>query len=237
MINKELVEYIQKNIGSFSREQIKNYLLSSNYSESDIEEAFRVATTRWKPWKIVLLIIGVIILILLIASAWFIFSPNLISKPIIEKPYLPPINTNTVNQNLSIPDGDVQPTTQIKAEHIIYLLNEIEAYKLHNSISGDIPRINFLIKDMNKEFSFTVTDNKIGEIDLITNLDIRISANQDTVYAVYGAEDTKSIILSSYNSKNIEVDLLADMSTLALKGYNSMASYFGISAFSILNYN
>jgi len=185
--------------------------------------------------KILIIAIVIVFLLILIIGLYFYFtkiSPIFVSKPEIEKPILQNLSQAT---NPSTNNSSNQTIQLIKQEHIIFLLNEIEVYKLHNS-GADIPKIKFIIMDLNKEYFFSVENNKIIEIENSLNPDIILKANQNILVEIFNAQNTKDSVISSYNNGKIGIEILADTTTLALKGYKALYDYFGITGNIISNF-
>src|SRR4030042_1758975 len=212
MVSKKLKRYIKENLRTRSFLDIKNELLKSNWPEKKVEKAFdRII----HPTHLGMIIILSVITILLIGSLYgyfFVVNPIFVSKPYIAKPQLTIPLSNNSSANYST----------IKVEHILYLLNEIGAYKLHNSPSGDISKIEFVISDVDKRYSFAVTDNYVVKMNNLNNFDVRITATQNSIISVFNSNVSKTEIMKHYNDGNIKFDTLADMSTLALKGYTAL---------------
>lgn len=223
MVSRKLKRYIKENLRTRSFLEIKNELLKSNWPEKKVEKAFNNII---HPTHIGMIVILSVITILLLGSLYgyfFVVNPIFVSKPDIAKPQMI-ILTNNSSANYSA----------IKVEHILYLLNEIGAYKLHNSPSGDISKIEFVISDTSKKYSFTVTDNYIVKMDNLNNFDVRITATQNSIISVFNSNISKTEIMKNYNNGDIKFDTLAEMSTLALKGYTSLYDYFELSGEVIL---
>jgi hypothetical protein len=192
-------------------------------------------------WKIIVITILITLVVIILVGVYLYFtiiSPSFVSKPILEKPPLEnsiqePI-PELITRNYSDTKNNSLPV--IGAKHIIFLLNEMDVYKLHNAPSGDIPRIDFIITDTNQEYFFSVDNNNIIEIDRISNPDVRISSDAETIVYVYGLDNSRQATMNKYNSGKISVEVLADVTTLALKGYKSVAHSFGITGFSIFKF-
>jgi hypothetical protein len=179
----------------------------------------------WKIMGLVILAIFFLILVMATYAYFFIINPSFVSKPIIQKPVFENITSATVNNTQEV---------VIKPEHILYLLNEIGAYKLHNTFNGEVPAIEFIVSDKNVKYYFEVKNNKIISMDGLSQYDLILKANQLTIIEIYDNDETKQSIMNHYNSGELEVEMVADTQTLALKGYSSLAEYFGISGMSIL---
>jgi hypothetical protein len=182
-------------------------------------------------WKILFIGLTVFILVILVIACYvyfFIINPAFVSKPLVEKPIMSNITLNaTTNQTQQL---------VVLPEHILFLLNEIGAYKLHSTLDGEAPGLKFIIKDMNKEYYFQVIDNNLINIDSLPQYDLIIKSDQQTIVGVYQSENTQASIMNSYSSGQLELEVIADTYTLALKGYSSLGTYFGISGFSIFNW-
>jgi hypothetical protein len=210
-------------------------------------ETNSVPEKRMSVWKIVgitLLVVFIIILLVAGYAYYFIINPSFVSKPVVEKPALgnlnPAINkpVNNVTNNTQNPDNRNNQNESneviVKPEHILYLLNEIGAYKLHSTFNGEVPAIEFILEDTNTDYYFTVENNNIVNKNGLIKYDLILEADQQTIIEIYAATDTKQAIMEHYNSGKMEVEMVADTQTLALKGYSGLAQYFGITGMSIL---
>jgi hypothetical protein len=197
----------------------------SSWIEASNNSSRKSGKRKW--FRISLIVVLVLLLTVVLTIGYiyyFVINPIFIHKPNIEKTAI----TNSSNNSL-----DNSSVQTIGAENLIYLLNEIEAYKLHSSPSGEKPLINFIIIDTNRVYSFTVEDNNIISQEFSDNPDVVMRVKEAVIIDVYQAQNTKEKIMKGYNEGSFEIELKKDLPTLAMKGYNSVASYFGITGFSI----
>jgi hypothetical protein len=227
MVNKELENYIKENLKIRSFYDIKKDLVNAGWKEGDIDETLKELTGGNKKsiGKIILIILLCFVLLSILVCAFLYYYlfivPTLIEKPVIEKPELVENNTNSTQNNTIIIEDNFGP------EHIIFLLNEMGAYKLQSTRSGEIPKIKFIISDVNKDYYLGVIENKIVEINE-SNPDIIIRAKKNIIISVYNSNNTKDKIIDSYNKGLISIEILADTSTLLSKGYSSLYLDFGM---------
>jgi len=133
---------------------------------------------------------------------FFQISPTFVEKPELEKPTQKYIGT----------------------EHVIYLLNEIDAYKLHpNPLTSEIPIIEVVVGT--KSYMFAIMDNEI--IDYEGDPDLLISGDEKILESVLSSEDISSAIIDAYHKGLISIEIYADESNLALKGYKGIYDKFG----------
>ncbi|MBI4018920.1 MAG: hypothetical protein HY364_01555 [Candidatus Aenigmarchaeota archaeon] len=109
----------------------------------------------------------------------------------------------------------------ISEEHVSWLANELGAYKIHNSLSGEAAEIEIFVEGT----AFTVTNS--GNSPSATkgnaaNPDIRITADKASFAELINSENINSKIAQLYASGKIGVEILKDEATLALKGYKAV---------------
>jgi len=231
MSNKELKNYLCENLKIRPFYDIKKDLVNAGWKEEDIDETFKELTggNKTSIGKIILIILLCLVLLSILVCAFLYYylfiSPNLIEKPIIEKPELGGNNTNSTQNNTPINTTIIEDN--LGPEHLIFLLNEMGAYKLQSTLSGEIPKIKFIISDLNKDYYFGVIEDKIVEINE-SNPDMILGAEKNVIILIYNSNNTKEKILDSYNKGFISIEILADPSTLLSKGYGSLYLDFGI---------
>jgi len=221
MITPELKNYIKEHVKTQSLSQMKEDLLKVGWPEEDLKKAFNEVSPPVKKWKIIYLSLNVLFAIVGIYAYFFIISPSFVSKPNIEKPWM-----NLSNESLQ--------QEVVKSEHLIFLLNEMGAYNLHNSIIGGKPLISFSFG--NQQYYFTVEHKNIISTTDILNPDIKIETTQETIMQIYGSTNIKEAVLADYKNGKIGVELLAGMPTLALKGYKSLYDYLGMAGSVVRNF-
>jgi len=163
----------------------------------------------------IMVIIAVVVVIGVFGGAYFfVIAPNLISKPFIEKPSLPGDAVSKIN------DGEVV----IGLDHINYVVNEIGSYKLHNPFgTKNYPIMEFVLTDVNGRFYTYVKDNiPITKEGNAKNEDIIIKGSQETVFNILQSEDVLVAVKEAKDNGRVQVTLVADMATLARKGYLSL---------------
>jgi len=136
---------------------------------------------------------------------FFEISPTFVKKPNMERP-------SQIDEDLS-------------EEEIIYVLNEMDAYKLHdNPLTSEPAIIQFDVVDGDtkiiqiKDNDFLVIES--GEPDII------ISGEEESLISILRSEDIEKAMIELYLSGNVGLEILADESTLALKGYKSLYDKF-----------
>jgi hypothetical protein len=151
----------------------------------------------------IIFLVLVLAIILVGYIYFFQLSPTFVQKPVLEKP-----------DTLS---GEQATGGQITAEEIKFILNELDAYKLHsNPITGEKPIIE--IKVDGRRFFFVVANNKIEETEQ-AEPDITLSCGSDTVKNIISREDVSSGILDLFSGGDIVIEINKDEKNLALKGY------------------
>ncbi len=130
---------------------------------------------------------------------FFQLSPTFVEKPYLEKPLF------------------FEEKEEITPEHLIFLLNEIDAFKLHEiPFTGEKPVIEVVIE--NEKRFFTVDNHQV--IDSTQNsADIKIVTAKKTIISIFNLENSQDAIISALKEGNINIELLEDEKTLALKGY------------------
>jgi hypothetical protein len=147
-----------------------------------------------------------ITLILIAATAaygyFFIISPTFVEKGTITKP--------------SLSQGE-----DVKEDHVKWVVNEIGGYKLHKSLSGEDPEMEIVVEG--KKFTVKTVDNEpVTTPGAAQNPDIRIIASLPVFYQMYDTDNIQQTVIGLYNSGDIQIELLKDEATLALKGYKAI---------------
>lgn len=134
---------------------------------------------------------------------FFLISPTFVLKPMLEKPEF-------INEEVTV-------------EHIEYLLNELDAYKLHsNPITKEEPIIKVVIMDTNSIYYLSVLDNEITTIKEVDNSDLLIKGNSKIILEILKSQSFGNKLLEYYNGGEIILEIIADEKILALKGYKSL---------------
>ena len=167
---------------------------------------------------IIINVVGVIALIAALAGGYFYFfvlSPTFIEKPYMEKPSLYVENASTREE-------------VIKEEHIRYLVNEMGGYRLHNDpISKTPAEFEFFVNDFNKTYAIRTSENNILVwVGALENPDGRVYTKQETVIRIFLSSNFKKELVRYVKEGKIRAELIADETTLALKGYKTVYDEF-----------
>ena len=160
------------------------------------------------------LIIVLVVFILTFAVFYFTKFNNIFaSKKNLEKPS---ISIDFIKNNPGI--------QVIKEEHIDYLTNELGAYKLH-SYNDEAAVMVFEITDINKKLALIVDDSKSSvKEDIPEKYDMLISGDQLVIAELIESTNLSEDIVAMGDDGNITVELVSDMTTLAMKGYLAVYS-------------
>lgn len=160
--------------------------------------------------KLIWAIIIVFVLLILIGGLFYFTKINNIfaSKETLEKP--------GVDRELLLSD----PTAQvIHEEHVEYMANEMGAYKLHK-YSDESAVIVFEMSDINKEIALVKDeDDAYATEEIPENYDLVVIANQETAANIIESEKVSQSIVEYVESGDVEVEIVSDEGTLALKGF------------------
>lgn len=137
--------------------------------------------------------------------------------------YLIFAKSGNVKNNLSNPLSGVNDTSLIVIEerHVAYVLNEIGAYQLKNSLSSDKPRIEVVFggEKFASEVNGGVISVKKGESE---NPDLRITTTRDEIIEAILSSDIKEYMKTSVSSGKTSIEMVAGYTTLLVKGYLSI---------------
>lgn len=140
-------------------------------------------------------------------SYFFVVSPSFVKKPALEKPALA----------TDIEEGHPAIFGQ---EHVVYLLNELDAYMLHNDpITGEPAKIEVAAEEA--IYSFEIIGNRIVE-NYEGIPDIRIVAKKAALIHIFMSDDQRKAILDGFSSGSLAIEIISDEKTLALKGYKAI---------------
>jgi len=163
----------------------------------------------------VMAVIAIILVIVVFGGAYyFVIAPNMISKPFIENPPLPEGSLEKIKAGDEI----------IGSGHINYVINEIGAYKLRNPFgTKNYPIMEFVLTDTNKRFYSYVKDNKpVTKKGNAKNEDIVIKGSQEVIFNILKSDGVLEAVKEAKDNGEVDVELTADMKTLATKGYLSL---------------
>tara|TARA_Y100000034_G_C6903295_1_gene418439 strand:+ start:3526 stop:4032 length:507 start_codon:yes stop_codon:yes gene_type:complete len=159
-----------------------------------------------KTWKI----ICIVFLILVLSGALFYFTQinNIFAvKPDVEKPE---INLEFIEENPGI--------QVIEEEHLEYLANEFGSYKLHSS-SGEDAVLVFEMTDVRISFALIINGDAHITQDIPGIIDLIIRGEQLVIARLIESDDLISALQEEIQAGNIEIELISDETTLAMKGY------------------
>jgi hypothetical protein len=205
-MNRELVKYIKSQIKEgYTKDNIRAFLTQKGWKEKDINKAF----SHLKPHYIrnTLLLMLILIVILCGGLFYYVFSPISVNKPILEKPLI------------------IDAQEKINSSHVEYLFNEIGFFNLHNKpLSSDKPQIEVLVGE--KYYAVSVENNRVNAVEgRISNPDLRVKMAREDLVLILQSDNLQEIIAGLAKSNKIQVEPVADMETLALKGYKSLLDY------------
>lgn len=144
-------------------------------------------------------------LILVFGVGYFYFfqiSPVFVSKPVIEKP-------------------SVIESQEIDFSHVSFLLNELDAYRLHkDAFTGDFPIIEVYIEDTNQDFFVQVNEGKLIEIES-GKPDLTLSTKKEILFRILEG-DIETNVFNAISTGAIGIEIVSDEKTLALKGYKAI---------------
>ena len=136
---------------------------------------------------------------------FFIISPTFVNKPDLEIPL--------------VIEGE-----EVTEEQVFYVLNELDAYKLHGDPFSDEPAI-IELQFEDSSMLVEIIDNNFVASDNMAP-DIIIEIPKEEVINLINEEDFDSAVIELYSNGIIDVDIVADEATLALKGYKSLYDNF-----------
>ena len=121
----------------------------------------------------------IVVLAAVIGYFYFGIISPVVPKPVVSKPTL------AENQ-------------EIKTEHVNYVVNELGAYKLHPSLSGEPAEIE--VVSAGKLFTITTQDGKtVTKEGRAANPDIRITASPAAFVKLFSAADITAEISKLYS--------------------------------------
>lgn len=163
--------------------------------------------------------IFIIIILLMIIGVnyiyFFIVNPSFTNKPKIDKPNI---------TNLDIESNASSEISKIETDHLRYIVNELDMYKLHKTpLTNDYPSIEFIVLDKNKIFNIIVKNNNIivneGSAE---DPDLRIKGDEKYIIEILQSEDIKTKVVELVTVGKISLEVLKSEKDLALKGYLSL---------------
>ena len=159
-------------------------------------------------------IVGGFILLMALAGLFiyfFILSPTFVEKPYMEKPLL---ETETLSQGQVV----------IQEPHVKYIVNEMGGYRLHEDpLTKTKPEFKFYLTDINATYNVAVIDNRVYISDEEpAKPDAEVYTTQQVAIQLFQSSDFKEELVSLVKEGKITARIIADKTTLALKGYLSL---------------
>lgn len=138
---------------------------------------------------------------------FFVFNPVFVEKPVIEKPVIPAAEEFEVTE-----------------EQLEYITNEMGGYKLHSTpVTDELPVIEFFITNFRDTYTITIDDHNITAVKgAAIDPDVRLSGTKEVFRQLVESKDIVKDVRRLVNWRNIEVEILKEESTLALKGYKAL---------------
>ena len=161
--------------------------------------------------KWILISIGAVLLLIILSGLSFYFTQ--INNAFVNKPDIPKPGID-IDYLLANPGVQV-----IFGEHITYVTNELGSYKLHDS-GGENAVIVFYMADIDTELAL-IQDYADSEVtdEIPDNYDIRISGDQIHVAELIESDNLGEEMSEKVEAGDVQVEIVSDMGTLALKGY------------------
>lgn len=170
----------------------------------------------------------VIVLISLSITTYALFLTN--EKQEIQNP-LSGLNINfaskntTLSNNLSTENQGPEvfiEDIKITPEFISYLLNELNAWKLHtNPLTFEKPTMNFKID--NTEFQSTVKNGEISTQEgLSAQADLQFNTNKEELIKAMLSENPEEIFRQSISEGKTQIQILGSQTELFAKGYKEL---------------
>ena len=109
----------------------------------------------------------------------------------------------------------------ISEEQVAWLANELGAYKIHDSLSGEAAEMEIVVEGV--AFAVTTADNAPSASEgNAADPDIRITADRASFGELMNSENISLKIGELYSSGRIGVEILKDEATLVMKGYKAV---------------
>jgi hypothetical protein len=203
----------------YTREELQKKLMEAGWTPEQIDNELNISSSPRKSINKTIAI--AVILLLVIAIPAFIYfsyiSPINVKKPKIEMPI------DKKGSQFAM-DNSSAPKPEITDQHVEYLVNEIDGYKLHeNPLTREKAVIEVHVYDIGKVYSVTIEDNvPVSEEGSADKPDIRIRANSREVLELTQSRDFKGKALELYQQERIGIELISDETTLAMKGYKAI---------------
>jgi len=204
-MNEQTAEFLKKTLQKdFKRYDIEK--ITKSYEAKDQGVAIKKKKLKFSLLNIFFfaLILFIFISFILIVIVYFGYvNPLLHTKPSLIKP---------------------QVSAGIEPEHITYIINELEGYKLHNALFSKEPAIiEVIIKDKNKRYTSYIDNNIINTKEGKSKApDIRISIDEKRIVGLLEAQDLIAKVKEYALKGKFHVEKVSSNEQLALKGFYSL---------------
>ncbi|MCM2325304.1 MAG: hypothetical protein NDI94_02485 [Candidatus Woesearchaeota archaeon] len=207
MPEKDLRDYVKEaRRHKVPESQIRKKLIEAGWSEEHIKKA--LARKKFP----IFTFITILLIAFLLYTYFFILSPTNVEKPQMERP---PIQQ--AESNVTMGQGKVGD------DHVEYIVNELGGYKLHDEpLSGEPPVIEFIVSDTKDTYSVIIEDNVPIVKESDAKPDLRISGDAATLLRLCSSKSLQSEIVPMVKEGTIQIEIITDEKTLALKGYKSI---------------
>jgi hypothetical protein len=113
----------------------------------------------------------------------------------------------------------INPAAQIiHEEHVEYIANEMGSYKLH-SYDDEPAVIVFEMTDIDKEIALIKEDESYATEEIPESYDLVVRSDQQSAGEIIESEDVSQAIVEYVEDGKIEVEIISDEATLAMKGF------------------
>ena len=176
--------------------------------------------------KISIIIFSVLLLLLIIFAAGYLFKKPTYVEVVLENPLKGIVEANT-NLNGTIDTSAVieQAIIEFNEDYINYLLVALGTGYLHNSIIGGNPFLELVMTDdLGNEIWYSeiiegIPNSFLGEIE---NEDLRITISKETAVRAILSEDVSQFMKDSSSKGEIGIEMIANKAELFAKGYLDM---------------
>lgn len=190
-------------------------MLEYDYTSNTGVQFYRHTSNPWKKVAVISIVTLFIIFILIAGAMLYFLFYDIPDKPFVSKP-----NTSLLNPTIQdSKSAQGQISYNIEPDYLTYILNELGAYKLHDTpISKEQPFIGFVVDDTN--FVSSIDDNEIKTIESqIGTVDLIFYTTAEEVIKSIDSENIGESFKESINSGSSSFEVISDKQTLFLKGY------------------
>lgn len=135
---------------------------------------------------------------------------------------------NQIYSNKKIETPRITSEFAVQKNYVSYLIQEIGGNKVHKKpLSGELPRINVIIKDIGKSFTTEIDENIETYEGIVGDVDVSIEINRKDFFEVIKAKDKNEILMQKFKEGKTKMELKKSRGELASKGYKRMLKNFG----------